>query len=142
MGNEQRRPAPWWQKALAVVGLVASTVFVVLFYGRACLAFEPYEDVAVARLNACAEARELLGRPIELALVGPSCHSRGSDSSSHDHGSWSGAVSGPKGRGRYSFHAERSYSERDWVLTEARLRAAGRTIDVVECAGSGKRGTR
>jgi hypothetical protein len=99
--------------------------------GRGCGSCMGYEDLVMERVNACPQAVELLGAPIKPALVGLSCGSA-KTSGSYGRASWTQSVSGPKGRGRYSFNVRKEGGP--WRLVSGTLSAQGKTIDVGMCA--------
>jgi hypothetical protein len=90
-----------------------------------------YQDLVMEKVNSCPQAREALGSPIKPSLIGLSCGSAKTSGSS-DRARWTMSVSGPKERGRYSYHVRKDGGA--WRFVSGTLKAGGRTIDVGMCA--------
>ncbi len=98
---------------------------------NACPLFGTALEPALAELNRCAAATELLGSPIVRAAVG--CGS-GSHKSGGGGGfeTFSFTVEGPKNRGRFSYWAEGHGGS--WQVNTATLEVDSKTVDVITCS--------
>ena len=111
----------------------------VLFCPKMCATLDESHRVAMEELKGCARAREVLGEDLDAAWVGTSS---GESSSGVNSGSasWSLTVSGSRGRGDYSFSAQKDVN--GWHVTSATLIANGETISIPHgCGGTAGVGT-
>ncbi len=127
-------PNPNRNRFLKLLILAVAMVLGVPLMGRGCGSCMGYQDLVMERVNACPLAVAELGSPIKPALIGMSCGSA-KTSGSYGRASWTQSVSGPKGRGRYSFLVRREGGP--WRLISGKLKANGKTIDVGRCTVAG-----
>jgi hypothetical protein len=127
------RPAGKRNRSLLLRSLIfaAAIVVGVPLLGRGCGSCMGYQDLVMERVNACPAVVAELGSPIKESLIGLSCGSA-KTSGSYGRASWTSSVSGPKGRGRYSYTVRREGGP--WRLISGTLKANGKTIDVGMCA--------
>ncbi|RVU41427.1 hypothetical protein EA187_18970 [Lujinxingia sediminis] len=99
--------------------------------GRFSAKLSGYEEVVFGPLQTCGPVEELLGQDIGVPAVG--CQT-GSTQTSSGGGSaaWHMPVSGSKGRGSYSFTANKN-AHGTWELRGGLLKVEERVIDVVRC---------
>jgi hypothetical protein len=131
MNGNRPKVATGRGKAIRFFLTMAALVIGVPLMGRGCGSCMGYQDVVMDRLNGCPAAREVLGSPIKPALIGLSCGSA-KTSGSTGRARWTMSVSGPKARGRYSFHVVKEGGP--WRLVSGNLKAEGKNIDVGLCA--------
>jgi hypothetical protein len=115
------------------VGIIVSVVFVPMM-PRCNGAYDP----AMAALNACPQAVQLLGAPIEQSIVGLSCGSSES-SGSYGNASWRIPVSGPKDSGQFEFEGRNQGN--GWRLDTARLKVGDHSLSVWPCGSAATSGT-
>lgn len=102
-----------------------------IFAANGCPLLGTALEPALAELNRCAAATELLGSPIVRAVVGCGLGSHESGGGG-GHETFAFTVEGSKGRGRFSYWAEAHGGS--WQVTSATLEADGKTIDMITCA--------
>ncbi len=90
-------------------------------------------DPAMAAINACPAAVELIGSPISQSFVGLACGSSES-SGAYGNASWQIPVSGPKDSGRFEFAGRNQGA--GWHLDRAMLTVGDRSVSVWPCGAA------